>query len=649
MKLIRLELRNFKGAEHFILEPNGGDTSVFGDNAAGKTTLADAWYWLLFGKDSANRTDFEIKTIANGQPVNNLSHSVDATLEIGGKELTLTRTYKEKWERERKAAQPSYKGNTTDYKINGVPVKKGEYDAQISSICDEKTFRLLTDPNYFPVTLPWQERRRMLLEICGDVSDADVIASDLRLSELHGILKGRTIDEHKKILDAQQKEINGKLKEIPVRIDEAKRSITDVKEPNRADIESKRTRLLALQDEKLRIASGGQVAEKKRELAEAQAALQERATFLKTQCADEREDAQATRREKTSAITRAEFDLKDLHARKASVAAQVSRLETRLGSVREQFIAAKEQEYSGQDVCAACGQDLPAEKVDAAKERFREARSKKLAGFNDEGKALKAQLESAKEEMQQISKQIEAKENEVADMKIELSAMPEITSVAIDFSSDAEYSELTGKIRTIQDEISGLGIGNQTALNKIEEEIAAVAGAVRAGDQMIAALQKKAETENRIQELVADQKKASAAHEENSRILMLMEDFVRAKVSLLTDRINSKFQLATFKLFDEQVNGGIVECCEATIAGRPFSGALSNAERINVGLDIIGTISDHKGFAPPVFIDNAESVVSLLPTRGQQIRLVVSALDQSLRVETHATTAQPVQEALIPA
>jgi len=61
MKLLSLTLKNFKGIRSFTLDAQGCDISVFGDNATGKTTLADAFMWLLFDKDSANRKDFEIK------------------------------------------------------------------------------------------------------------------------------------------------------------------------------------------------------------------------------------------------------------------------------------------------------------------------------------------------------------------------------------------------------------------------------------------------------------------------------------------------------------------------------------------------------------------------------------------------------------
>ena len=105
------------------------------------------------------------------------------------------------------------------------------------------------------------------------------------------------------------------------------------------------------------------------------------------------------------------------------------------------------------------------------------------------------------------------------------------------------------------------------------------------------------------------------------------------KVDMLTDRINSKFKYARFKLFEPQINGGLQECCETTFEGVPYSTGLNNAARINVGLDIINTLSKHYGLHAPIFIDNAESVTKFIDTDSQIVSLIVSEQDKKLRVE----------------
>jgi recombinational DNA repair ATPase RecF len=143
VKLIKLSLKNFKGTRAFVLDARGGNVTVYGDNATGKTTLFDAFTWLLFDKDSQGRKDFEIKTLdASGQPMHGLEHEVEAVLQVDGKTVTLRKVYKEKWTKKRGSAQAEFTGHTTDYFVDGVPVKKAEYDARIASICDETVFKL---------------------------------------------------------------------------------------------------------------------------------------------------------------------------------------------------------------------------------------------------------------------------------------------------------------------------------------------------------------------------------------------------------------------------------------------------------------------------------------------------------------------------
>ena len=115
--------------------------------------------------------------------------------------------------------------------------------------------------------------------------------------------------------------------------------------------------------------------------------------------------------------------------------------------------------------------------------------------------------------------------------------------------------------------------------------------------------------------------------------MYLTEEFIRTKVRLLEDRINSKFKMARFKLFEVQVNGALAETAETMYNGVPYSN-LNNGARINVGLDIIRTLAKHYNLYPPIFIDNRESITELIDVSPQQtISLIVSEKDQKLRVE----------------
>src|SRR5690625_1293261 len=235
IKLLNMKLVNFKGIKGLEINFNGIDTNIYGENAAGKTTIFDAFVWLLFNKDSQNNSTnrMGIKTLDSaGNVIHKLDHEVEATLSVDDKNTTLKKVYKEIWTRQRGANTESFSGHTTDHFIDGVPSKKKEYDEFIQSIVDEDVFQLLTNPSYFNEVLHWQDRRELLLEIAGDITDVDVIDSNKDLAKLLAVLEGRSIEDHRKVIAAKRKEINDQLEEIPTRIDEINRDLPDVSKLN---------------------------------------------------------------------------------------------------------------------------------------------------------------------------------------------------------------------------------------------------------------------------------------------------------------------------------------------------------------------------------------------------------------------------------
>ena len=136
----------------------------------------------------------------------------------------------------------------------------------------------------------------------------------------------------------------------------------------------------------------------------------------------------------------------------------------------------------------------------------------------------------------------------------------------------------------------------------------------------------------RMEALRQEARESGQQLEELDKLLFLCDEFSRCKVRYIEDQINGRFRLVRWKLFQEQVNGGLADCCEATVDGVPYR-SMNNGSRVNAGLDVIRTLSEHYGMRVPLFIDNAESVTGLLPVGSQTVRLVVSAGDKKLRCE----------------
>jgi len=655
MKLHKLVLTNFKGIKSFTLDAKGQDVNIWGDNATGKTTLYDAFLWLLFDKDSQNRKDFEIKTIGpDGEYVHGLDHSVEATLEIDGAEtLTLRKVYKEKWTKKRGSPKAEFTGHTTDYYIDSVPVKKSDYEAKIAQIADEDVFKLLTSPKYFNEQLHWQDRRKILLQVCGDVTDADVIASDSALSKLPEILGNRSIDDHRKVIMARRSEINKELERIPVRIDEVQRGLPDIRGVDESEVNTSLDNLMGylddiqhykrpLEQQLVRLESGGEVAEKTKKLREIEAELFEIKNLHQSNAnlaIQKKQDEYNKAREQYTALKSEISSLKQAIAKNEQ---EVASLEKTMAELRGKWHEANQEklEFEAGDVCPTCGQPLPPAKVAEMRKKalaeFNRQKAERLEAITAEGKTLRAKAdalikenEEAEKRLAELNKMFEAEEKKIQRLQKEIEELRQDMNT---YETNQMWLQKINEKEVLEKAIAKLKEGREDEMEAIRADIARLEKEVEQAEDYINQIRRHEEGQKRIKELKEEERKLAAEYENLESELYLTEQFIRAKVKLLEDKINNRFQRARFKLFEVQVNGAVVETCETLYQGVPYPD-LNGAAKINIGLDIINTLSEYYGFSAPIFIDNREAVTRLIDTKAQVISLIVSERDKKLRVE----------------
>lgn len=652
MKLISLKLQNFKGIQEFSLDAHGDNIDVYGDNGTGKTTLADAFMWVMFDKDTANRKDFEIKELDKDGNVkeHGLNHSVEAKLLLpSGKHLTLKKVFSEKWTKKRGSATPEFTGHTTDHFIDGVPVKKKEYDEQIAMIADEGIFRLLTDPTFFNTQLHWEKRRKILLEVCGDITDEDVLSSDPKLSKLAEVLGDRTIDQQRKVIQSRRSEINKELQKIPVRIDEVKRnlpSIDDITNENELpnDITKLREELRTKQEELAQAKAGGQVAELTKQLRMIEGQMLEEKNRMTGQASESADKKRTELWQIKDSISKVKSDIDYRKMKAKSTEVEIRKLEEEMEKLRVDWHTENDKvfEFEQDDTCPTCNQPLPQEQLQSAREKalaeFNRTKAENLEAISADGKKLatrknelEAELKGILQEIDKLTAQLPGLEQKKSILQEEIQAIQDGLK---QIEPSPDYIILQKRCEELEEQISQAHNDMSTAITAVQKEIDSLLDAITALEQAAARVENRKQGLRRIEELKAEERKLAAEYEELEQQLYLTEEFIRTKVRLLDEKINSKFKLARFKLFSILVNGGVEECCETTYDGVPYNSNLNNGARINVGLDIINVLAEHYGFAPPVWIDNAESVTNILPTKGQQIRLVVSEKDKKLRVET---------------
>lgn len=656
IKLLNLKLTNFKGIKSFELKPNGQNIIVFGDNATGKTTLFDAFVWLLFDKDSHNQKDFSIKTMVDGKVQHNLNHEVEAEFLVDNQILTLKKVFTEKWTKKRGSVAKEFTGHTTDYFINGVPRKKKEYTDKVDEIVDEDVFKLLTSPSYFNEQLHWKERRATLLSIAGDISDEDVISSNKNLTKLSEILGKRSIDDHKKVIAAQRKTINDELERIPIRIDEINRNMPNVEGLSQSAIKTLIDKLNAEIDEKNAkisdLRNGGGVNELKMQISDIDLMISKVRNEHEQQGQTEVYKLQAKVQEEESNVRLLNAEIENQKYLIELKKDKISELEKQANKKRKEWSDVNEStfEHEQECICPTCGQDLPQEQLDEARDKalnnFNRTKAETLEKIIKEGKSIKAQqlelieqVEILERDLIKAQDQLEVKK---ADLEKIQTKLKEVQQEVKPIESNTTYMHLVGQKQELNEKIASILTDNQVAIKGVETEIIELKTKLLTAQENLAKLNTLEKSKERISELEAQEKSLAVEFERLEEELYLAEEFIRTKVNMLTDKINSKFKYARFKLFEEQINGGLTEVCETTYKGVPYSSGLNNAARINVGLDIINTLSKNYGVQAPIFIDNAESVTSLIDIESQIISLIVSEKDKELRVETKSISESEV-------
>lgn len=660
MKLLRLQLTNFKGARDVVIEPDGADLNVYGDNATGKTTLVDALSWLLFGKDSSGSAKFDIKTRGkDGEPLRGLNHTVSGKfLTDSGKTIEFTRTFREVYTQTKGTATKKFGGHTTDYFVDGVPLgTESEYLAAVASICKMDVFRLLTDPTFFCDALEWRKRREMLLDLIGDLTDQDVIDSNSDLKELPAILNGRPIEGFRKIIASRMKSINEELEAIPHRLDEAHRAILELPAKPDKTTEDLGRQIAEIETRKAEARSGGEIARRQVRITEIQGEIQ----ALTNEVARTNQDATADLRSEISQMVIKGSELQNEITKKR---AQVETAQTLIADknkdlvvltqsiekLREEGLAILNRAFTwddSQETCESCGQRLPAESVEGRKEialgGFNAKKSEDLEANKAKGKETADKIAAAKAYITDLEQKVEVAKVQITNLETEYDALESVQKAKkdhlnelVDAQPDAtkhpKYEELVSEREALEKATAEERLSIDGTLAELDRKATELRIELAAVNSYESTITLNASTNRRIQELEQRQKDLAAEFEVLRSHEHLTNVFIRSKVRLLTEKINARFQMASFQLFEDQINGGLAECCEATFGGVPYR-SLNHAAKINVGLDIIQTLGEHIGFMPPIMIDGAESVTQVFPTDAQQIRFIVSAPDKKLRIE----------------
>ena len=639
-----IDIKNFKGVSAFRLGLDGKDAYIFGRNAAGKTTLMDAFRWLMFGTDSTGRTDFQVRPVDKyGRMVDNIDIEVEAQLSIDGEPVTLKKTQKQNWVKKRGSDAPTFQGNTNSYEVNGFPASQTEFNQKVSDIIGEDLFKLLTNPKSFPA-MKWSEQRKILLRFVSDITDADVLDTDAdKYSLIADDVKTAGADKAKEKVASTLKALKNDQKSYPVRIDEASRTITPAMDADA--IGEKRTelerQLKDVQDSRDSLNKGladvsginDQIMRLKLKMSEIERSENDKLIDARNNAFAEYRNADAEAKQLSEKLGRAIDDLDNAR----------SLLEADLKSIEEfraEYKAVKAWTLpENETVCPTCGRPFEQDKISEISEQFEDRKRDALEAVTVRGNSLQERINATRSKIAKI-------EEEIADLKTQaveatakataLKTVAENAPLVADLSGNTEYMTAEAEIDALRRKLASMDDGSVR-----KAELTLQEGEIRLQitelDRQVAIIEANARAEQRIAQLKEEQMDCSQKISDQEQKLFLLEEFIRAKMDMLSEKINSHFKHVRFRLFTEQINGGMKETCVMQIASNgsyvDYADA-NSAAQIQGGLDVINALSELYQVTAPIWIDNRESVTDIPDVNAQVINLIVSPTDEHLRVVT---------------
>lgn len=666
LKIRSLHMENFKGIKS--LDVNfSNKTSIKGQNAAGKTTIFDAFTWLLFNKNSAGEEKFNVRPLdKDGNRIDNVEIKVVGVIDVDGKEVELSKVQKQNWVKKRGTDTVTLQGNVNSFEIDGYPKSEADFKAYVSNLAQsEDMFKMLTNPQYFS-SLKWKDQRDILMRLATDVSDVELAQTDAKYAPLLVELeKAPSTDDIRAKFSKALSGWKKKQAEIPVRIDEAEKSKIDVDVAEQELAKTDLTRRIAECDKKIENAGSalGDLRSKEMQLQFDMSGMEQtmnrelsnKRSIMDAElrdCKNELEHFAVTISLKEKQISDNEKTITDADAERKKLGEQYNSEKAKaFDETPYLFDESKWIFDESTTVCSLCGQKLPADKIEQLKADFEERKTKAKADAKRKLSDSKSDFITQKESnLEEIKAYGFAKKNLIeeltkknADLQMEIDSLKkqeqgtftnkeelckllsEIPEEA-DYSQNEEYAKLKARHNEVLAEIEKLeSNGVDQVVTDLKAEKADLQSQLEEVNKVIAQAANNVAIDDRIETLRDEQKEIGQKVADQEQMLYLLEEFIRFKLNKVSESINSHFKTVNFKLFEMQLNGGMKDCCECTVNGVPYS-TLNSGHRIVAGLDIIRSLSELYGVSVPIFVDNCEAVSSgnLPDMESQMICLYVS-------------------------
>ena len=634
----KLDIINFKGIEKQSINFDM-KTVLRGANGVGKTTVADALWWVLFNKDSNGSSDFPVKRKdKEGNDINNIIVDVQLVLTINGATHIMRRTQVEKWVTKRGDNVPVFAGNEQERFYNESSLSASEYQESVNNILSEDLFKLLTNPMHF-MALDYKKRREELLKIVGNEKDIEnTIRKQSALFLLDqewssDINVNKSFVQFFDFVKQKAKQNADELDRLPYQISELQLTIKDnLDEVSIKSLISAYSKELAQLNEVQTVVKPQSVIDAERQLLEKElehssivdkANAEYSAKRTETALAKQDYEYRIGSLESRVSLFKNEIDLNEKS--QAQLVFKKSDLLDKYQKTKNDIWVAPVIETE----CPVCHQaikDLNVDKLMADDRlNFEQSRAIRLNEILTEGKELAQRIEGFVSTNNTVKARIGDIEKEVQELRMKISALPDISKLTpADFVDQAKVDELNKEISVIKGVIitslvdegtPELVFSNQRNQRKVELQ-----ALINDNNQRLGALNTQKETQKRIDELKGREINLQADKNKFKTLVYLCETFERMKNEAIEKALSSHFGQVKWRLFEQQVNGGFKQVCDPLLDGKPYN-AQSTGERIFTGCDIIKTFQSIYEIDTPVIIDNRESLTLDVPLTSQIISM----------------------------
>lgn len=660
-----LALHQFKGVNEFIANLNGESATIYGMNGSGKSTAADAYLWLLTGKNNAGETFDPFPVDETGKRKHEGQEpTVEAEFcRADDSTFILKRTLIEKRVKKTGHTESTYTGDESKCWIDGVPTKITDYNAFIErEFAPEQILRLLTNLGHFNRDKA-ETKRSLLFQTFGDMTDAEILDVTPELAELAADLGRKTVTDYHKMIKERLSDTCKQLDLLPVRIDEAAKSLRediDIKV-----VESALSKIgveLATLQYNVANDKGDPAADMRNNLSNVKNDIVREELRWRDYLNDGQQEHEGeykgNLRDSEIALSDAKYTLDDLNSKIQRGEKRIAELETETQTKRDEWTA-KNDEWNAKSAesfvaddesCPTCGQPFPAEKIQEMESNWNERKSEQLSRISkyrdqiqERGKAIRAELDKCNTALSGLRDKMTKAEQAHKEAALNLlSVKDNYTSYEppADMLSDheAKIAELQSKVSELEAQLAAADNGENPEKEKMQQRISELEVQQSEQQQFIATCKASQEAQKRIDDYSKQQRELGTVRDTAEKMLHLCDEFIRLKSEIITDNINQHFKIVRFVLFEILKNGGLRQVCECTVEGVSFD-PLNRARKVAAGLDIVNTFGKALGYSFPVFIDDSEGVfesygVSLDGT--QQIKLIATEDEGELRVEVSA-------------